>query len=465
MAANGPPAPAASGGDDPALAVDGAWRARLLPPAGVLDVADRLERAGFETWCVGGAIRDAVLGHPSLDWDLATAAHPADVQRLFRRTVPKGIAFGTVGVFDRQGVLHEVTTFRRDVRTDGRHAEVEFGASLEDDLARRDFTINAVAYRPATGAVADPFDGLGDLARRLVRAVGDPPERMREDRLRALRAIRFAARFGFAIEPATWAAVAASAPHLGRLSPERVREELEKTMRQVARPSWALERWREAGALAALVPPLAAQPAAAFVATDCLPPPTLARRPQRLWNRMAAPWLGLDRATVERGLTALRCSKAEVRWAADLAERWQRLAPGLAAALGGDARPTDAALRRWAAITGRTLAPATMRLAAARFAAERAVGGAAPSAAAVRATYRRFVRIAYRDPIELADLAVTGNDLADAGVPPGPLVGAILRQLLEVVVDDPARNDAAWLLAEARRRADAARGGRGALPD
>jgi tRNA nucleotidyltransferase (CCA-adding enzyme) len=261
----------------PAGARDGAdaWRARLAPPAGVLEVADRLERAGFETWCVGGAIRDAVLGRPSLDWDLATAARPEAVQRLFRRTVPKGVAFGTVGVFDRGGVLHEVTTFRRDVRTDGRHAEVEFGASLDDDLARRDFTINAIAFRPATGVLADPFGGLGDLDRQVVRAVGDPPERMREDRLRALRAIRFAARFGFAIEPATWAAVAASAPHLGRLSPERVREELERPCGRWRRPAWALERWRESGALAALVPALAGQPPEAFAAADCLPLPTL----------------------------------------------------------------------------------------------------------------------------------------------------------------------------------------------
>ena len=452
---------------EPAPAAVEPWRARLAPPAGVREVADRLERAGFETWCVGGAIRDTVLGEPSLDWDLATAAHPADVQRLFRRTVPKGVAFGTVGVFDRAGVLHEVTTFRRDVRTDGRHAEVEFGASLEDDLARRDFTINAVAYRPATDTLADPFDGLGDLARRVVRAVGDPPERMREDRLRALRAIRFAARFGFAIEPATWEAVAGSAPHLGRLSPERVREELEKTMRQVARPSWALERWREAGALAALIPPLAGQPAAAFAAADCLPTPTAGHRRERerLWNRMAAPWLGLDRATVDRGLMALRCSKQEVRWAADLADRWHRLAPALRDALGdgapdgraagAGARTSDAALRRWAATTGRTLAAPTMRLVAARFAAERAAGAPAPSARAVRVTHRRLVRVAYRDPIELADLAVTGNDLADAGVPPGPRVGTILRQLLDAVVEDPARNTVAWLLAEARRLADA----------
>jgi hypothetical protein len=146
-----------------------------------------------------------------------------------------------------------------------------------------------------------------------------------------------------------------------------------------------------------------------------------------------------------------------VRWAADLAERWLRLEPALRDALGAGGDVPDAALRRWAAVTGRTLAPAVMRVAAARFGAERAAGRAAPAAAAVRAAYRRLVRVAYRDPIELADLAVGGNDLADAGVPAGPLVGAILRQLLDAVVDDPARNTGAWLLAEARRLADDAR--------
>jgi tRNA nucleotidyltransferase/poly(A) polymerase len=410
---------------------------RLRPPPGVREIAERLEAAGHETWCVGGAVRDAVLRHPSLDWDLATAATPDVVRRLFRRTVPKGIEFGTVGVFDRHGVMHEVTTFRRDVRTDGRHAEVEFGASLDDDLARRDFTINAIAFSPARGVLHDPFDGIGDLARRVVRAVGDPSTRLREDRLRALRAIRFAGRFGFAIEPATWAAIVESAPHLGRLSPERVREELEKTMRQVARPSAALEQWRASGALGALVPALAGQPPEAFVTADCLPVPALARRPQRLWNRMAAPWLGLDRPAVEQGMRALRCSNQETRWVADLAERWQRLGPELRAALGGDVPGVpDVQLRRWAAAAGRTLAPAVLRLAAARFAAERALGLQAPEGARVRSAYRRLVRVAYRDPIALGDLAVSGADLQGAaGVPAGPRVGQILQRLLELVVE------------------------------
>src|SRR5438105_2864670 len=157
---------------------------RLSPPNTVRAIAKRLEDAGFETWCVGGAVRDALLGHPHQDWDLATAARPEVIRKTFRRTVPIGIEHGTVGVIDSAGVMHEVTTFRKDVQTDGRHAVVEFGVSLDEDLARRDFTINAIAYSPKTGALHDPFGGRADLERGIVRAVGTPGDRMREDRLR-----------------------------------------------------------------------------------------------------------------------------------------------------------------------------------------------------------------------------------------------------------------------------------------
>src|SRR5687768_2644142 len=231
-------------------------RRRLNPPPAVREIAARLQRAGHETWCVGGAIRDALLGVDNLDWDLATAATPQQVRRLFRRTIPVGIAFGTVGVLDDAGVMHEVTTFRRDVDTDGRHAVVQFGATLEEDLARRDYTINSIAYHPVREQVSDPFDGRGDLERGIIRAVGDPQERMREDRLRALRALRFAARFGFEIEPVTWQAILDSAPHMGRLSAERVKQEIEKTMDQVRCPSTAFRMWQRSGAFATLIPPL-----------------------------------------------------------------------------------------------------------------------------------------------------------------------------------------------------------------
>jgi hypothetical protein len=152
--------------------------------------------------------------------------------------------------------MHEVTTFRRDVRHDGRHAVVEYGVSLDEDLSRRDFTINAIAFSPSTGELRDPFGGQGDLKARVVRAVGEPSARMVEDRLRALRAFRFAGRFEFDIDPATWSAILESAPHLPRLSRERVRQEVEKTMDQVRWPSRSLLLWKRSGAFASLIPHL-----------------------------------------------------------------------------------------------------------------------------------------------------------------------------------------------------------------
>ena len=149
--------------------------ASLPIPDPVLAIARKLEDAGFETWCVGGAVRDSLLETPNKDFDLTTAAPPDKVRKLFRRTVPVGIEHGTVAVIDEHGQLHEVTTFRKDVRTDGRHAEVEFGVSLDDDLARRDFTINAIAYHPLKHDWRDPFDGRTDLLEnRVIRAVGEP---------------------------------------------------------------------------------------------------------------------------------------------------------------------------------------------------------------------------------------------------------------------------------------------------
>ena len=131
----------------------------LDPPDGFLAIADRLESAGFEAWAVGGAIRDALLAFDRADWDIATDAGPSRSRRLFRRTVPLGIEHGTVGVISPDGAMYEVTTFRRDVETDGRHAVVEFSDTIEEDLSRRDFTINAVAWRLATGKCRGPARG------------------------------------------------------------------------------------------------------------------------------------------------------------------------------------------------------------------------------------------------------------------------------------------------------------------
>ena len=425
----------------------------LQPPPAVLEIAEQLERGGYEAWCVGGAIRDALLGHPHLDWDLATSATPTDVRSLFggRRTIPVGIEFGTVGVLDRHGRMHEVTTFRRDVRTDGRHAEVEFGASLEEDLARRDFTINAIAFSPTRDEVRDPFGGGADLERGVVRAVGDAQARMREDRLRALRAIRFAARFGFVIDPPTLQAIADSAPFLSRLSPERVKQEMDKTMEQVREPSTAFRLWRSTGAFATLVPPLAQATDEALAVPDYLAMPGNPRRPARRAIRFAGLFASLSSHDAMALMADLRASRNESQTVTTLVELWNRYGESIAASLVSAASSSEAEVRRWVAGIGRLSVGSFLRLAMGIWAARRAHGTPAPSENAVRAMYRRMVRSAFHDAIDLGSLAIDGDDLRRAGIPAGPGLGKILQALLSAVIDDPSRNDADWLLQEAHR--------------
>lgn len=425
----------------------------LRPPPAVLEITRDLEKAGFQAWCVGGAVRDALLGEHHLDWDLATDATPDQVRTVFgrKRTIPVGIDFGTVGVLDARGVLHEVTTFRRDVRTDGRHAEVEFGASLDEDLARRDFTINAIAFSPSTGTLHDPFDGRKDLKARIVRAVGVAGDRMREDRLRALRAIRFASRFGFDLEAATLQAIRESAPHLTRLSAERVKQELEKTMDQLEAPSGAIRLWIETGAMRVLIPELAVASDEAIRALDEAARPGLSRRPGRRLVRLAVLASDLKGNEVFALATRLRFSKHDAQWLSALVDKWRTLGEDIGREL-SLGRPAGVMLRRWIAAIGRMYLPAWFRLAEARWSLRRRSGaGPAPAAQAVHSFYRAALRASLTEPLDLRDLAVDGEDLQRAGVQPGPRLGKILVRLLDWVLEDPTRNTRDVLMEEALR--------------
>lgn len=450
---------------------------RLQPPDAIREICRTLERAGHEAWCVGGAVRDALLGIKTLDWDIATSARPEEVQKIFRRTVPVGLKFGTVGVLDNAGVLHEITTFRHDVETDGRHAVVKFGASLEEDLARRDFTINAIAVHAERLEVRDPFGGRADLASGVLRCVGDPAERMREDRLRALRALRFAGRFGFRIEPATWAAIRESAPHLGRLSMERVKQELEKVMEQVVRPAGTLERYREAGVFAALVPSLAGAPRERFAAVDHLAMPGPKGRPHRMVLRLAALFVEPGQTPprdLERTLKALKFSNVEARTTEELAVAAARVSIGRSASGPGVTPlippPDGATLRRLVAAVGRLAVPGVARLLWARAVANRDDEEAQRSGVprsdrhAGVTLYRRAMRVAWHDPIALADLAIDGEDLLRAGVAPGRAMGQTLERLLDAVLEDPARNTREALLALLALSALPAHPGTGGAP-
>jgi tRNA nucleotidyltransferase (CCA-adding enzyme) len=383
-------------------------------PEEVLEIARVLEGAGYEAWCVGGALRDTMLGDPHSDFDLATSAPPEEVRRLFRRTAPIGVEHGTVGVIDRRRVMHEVTTFRRDVATDGRHAVVEYGASLDDDLARRDFTINALAFHPLRREWRDPYGGERDLEAGVVRAVGDPAARFREDYLRILRAIRFASRFGFAIEPATWAAAREAAGGLGRLSAERVRDEWFKGLRTARELATLLRLWYESGAAAIWLPELSRS--AAIPAPALSPAP---RDPVLLTSVLAS-----DPAAL---LRRLRASNAEVA-----------RAQAIAAGPPEPASEAVVAVRRWLAGVGSAADDL--------IAAHRLRSGAEPPWLPTVAAIRER-----RDPLSRGDLAVTGRDLEALGLS-GKQVGDTLAALLDRVLEDPSANDRERLLALARAR-------------
>ena len=233
----------------------------------------RLREAGYEAYFVGGCVRDSVLGRRAHDWDVASAASPAEVERLFRHTAPTGAKHGTVTVLSAGGAV-EVTAFRREgPYSDHRRPDsVAFTGDLLSDLARWDFTMNAMAMGE-DGGIRDPFGGLGDVERGLIRCVGEPRRRFVEDALRMLRAVRFAAQLGFELEGETRRAIGECAPLAASLSAERVRDELVKTLRS-PRPELAWELLsmglmaRYAGAVGP-APPLSRLPQYARLAHLC----------------------------------------------------------------------------------------------------------------------------------------------------------------------------------------------------
>jgi tRNA nucleotidyltransferase (CCA-adding enzyme) len=385
-----------------------------IPPS-ILHIAQTLDRAGFEAWCVGGTLRDTLLGQPHSDYDIATSATPDQVQRLFPRTVAVGVKYGTVGVLDQQRALHEVTTFRRDVLTDGRHAVVQYGVSLDEDLARRDFTINAIAYNPLRYEWRDPFRGAEDIAAGLVRAVGDPRQRFEEDFLRILRAIRFAARFDFAIDPPTWEAARAAAAGLRQLSAERVRDEWFKGLHTARSVRRLVSMWIEAGAARVWLPELEAS------ASETLPEPPADMRDPVLLTALLTP----EPTAV---LRRLKGSNAQI-------ERAHGMEQGPLEPAGVDL----IAVRRWMSQVG----PAADDLSALWWLRH---GTDAPWAKLIT-TIREN-----KDPLTRSDLAITGSDLLALGLS-GPNVGRILTNLLDRVLETPSLNTREALLALAREMA------------
>lgn len=403
--------------------------AAAVPPP-VVDVAQRLQDAGHAAVLVGGAVRDVLLGLPASDWDLASSATPDEVMAIFPRTIPTGVQHGTVTVLVRGGgQAHpvEVTTFRGEgAYVDGRRPQsVRFLRHLIEDLARRDFTINAFAWDPVAGRFSDPFDGLSDLGAGLVRAVGIPLHRFREDGLRTMRAVRFCATRGLRLEATTEAAIPDALDVLAKVSRERVHAELVKLLGS-PRPSLGLvPMWRTGIWPHALVPlPSEADYEGSIAAVDRMAPDPTARLARLLWP------LGRQdgaEARIEACIEALRPSRAERSTVLALTGR---------AARALQAAHTPVEIRRAVAELRVEHLPAALDVLgldpARRDAIRDAVDGAA---------------------LAVGDLAIKGGELVAEGVVArGPEVGKRLAELLDDVLVDPGLNTRERLLERARAR-------------
>lgn len=459
----------------------------LSPPDEVLWIWRTLEEAGFETWIVGGVIRDVLFGRPPGEWDFATRAHPKQIMAAFRRTVPIGVDHGTVGVLGPDGTLYEVTTFRRDVETFGRRAVVEFAERIDEDLSRRDFTLNALAWHPGRDQLMDPWHGATDLNDRILRTVGDPTQRFAEDLLRVLRALRFSGDFGLTIEAETWGALLSAVPELPQLSSERIQEEMMKVLSQARRPSIALGLYAESGVFAKLYPeldlglPIAGngpegpsriprgdvarilgEPGITLRACDSAPRTRPLVRLSLLFALASTTEGQVDasgggevrRRVIGSLMERLRFSKADTK----------RVSHVAASISPGPPLEEPAVLRRWLNRVGPEnfvdIARAWLAGARAHEKAERRFPGdtspqatspqtTSPEDATASEVVRRIntLRTILREgpPLTIPDLALNGSDLKELGLSPGPRFGEILRYLLEEVLDRPEVNNRADL--------------------
>ena len=436
-------------------------RVRLKLPAGVIMIIDVLETNGYEAYAVGGCVRDSILGRTPDDWDITTSADPWQVKALFPRTVDTGLKHGTVTVLTG-GNGYEVTTYRIDGEyEDGRHPkQVEFTSSLTEDLMRRDFTINAMAYSPREGLI-DRFGGMQDLQRHVIRCVGDPRKRFGEDALRILRAVRFGAQLGFAIAPETEEAIRELAPTLKKISAERIQTELVKLLVS-DRPEMMAVMW-QLGITKVILPefdrmmdtPQNTPHHRGSVGEHTVWALEQVERDKVLRLTMLLHDMGkpqarttdetgrdhfkghgeISRMTAEKILRRLKFDNDTIRKVTRLVQ-WHDYR----------VQPEPRAVRRAVCQVGEDLFPMLLKVQRADTLAQ--------------SEYRRAEKLARIDGVErifreisekgqcvsMKTLAVTGKDLIACGVQPGPRMGDILQILLEAVLDDPSLNTRQRLL-------------------
>lgn len=386
----------------------------MVIPEAVKEILRQLNHHGFEAFAVGGCVRDVLLGKTPKDWDITTSASPWQVKEIFCRTIDTGIQHGTVTVMIKN-TGYEVTTYRIDGEyQDGRHPkEVVFTSNLREDLCRRDFTINAMAYSDEAGIV-DEFGGMEDLKNRIVRCVGNPMDRFREDALRILRAVRFSAQLGFSIESDTMSAIVKSAPNLTKISKERIQMELTKLLLsdhpeqielvyETGMSSYISDVFHQINHRMLCISPALPQKKhirwAAFLKDE---------QPDRAEEVLRD--LKLDNDTISRVrtlvswiLTGIPEEKAEIR----------RVMSRMETSLFDDLLTIKKGI-------GQESAEKLMEL-------------------------TKEIR-ENGDCVYLKDLAVTGKDLLETGMKPGKQVGIVLSRLLDDVLEDPGQNQRDILL-------------------
>ena len=450
-------------------------------PPGVWKLARHYREAGHELYVVGGAVRDYLLGTPITDYDFATSALPEESLKMFRRVIATGIEHGTVTVLldnDR----FEVTTYRLDGAYGDRRRpdSVTYTASLEEDLQRRDLTINAIALDPLTREVIDPSDGRSDLRRGIVRTVGDPDRRFSEDALRLIRAIRFATLLQFDIEERTAHAIRKHAAEIRAVAPERIRQELVKMMTAIV-PSRGWRLLRDSGLLDVILPELVEDREMKNLqeavhghsgetdipevfphlvqSCDCAPRDA----PNLRWSALLHD-IGKPRCFQrdERGVHFHEHDRVSAEMAEGILRRLRFPNVDIAEItllvrhhmFGYTSDWSDSAVRRFIARVGRDRVFALTALRRIDTCGKRKTPDRSSELAELEARIRSV--LATEPPLTVMDLEVNGKDvMSSLGIPPGPTVGTILEELLQTAIYDPAVNNRERLLEIARRFYDA----------
>ena len=422
-------------------------------PKDLINIVKTIKKSGFQCYIVGGGIRDLMLHLKPKVWDLTTDASPQKVSKLFKKVIPTGIKYGTVTVIINK-IPYEITTFRSDEKyVDGRHpSKVIFSKDLKKDLSRRDFTINAIAYDPTTKELVDIFGGKKDLKAKLIRAVGNPVERFREDGLRPIRACRFAAKLNFKIEKKTLDAISECLSIAKKVSPERVHDELMR-MLEADKPSIGIDLMRKSGLLSIYIPELlkgvgVKQPKPFhkddvywhdLYTCDAVSKDKPALRLAALFHDIAKPQckvgytfynhevMGAEMA--QTIMKRLKFSNAHIEYVANIIRHHM---------FNYEPKWSDAAVRRFIRRIGLSYADDIFDL---RIADIKAMGRRVEPGhpRGLRNRIKKVIR--EQNALHIRDLKVNGNDVMKTlHIKPGPKVGEVLNKLLEKVLDNPELN-------------------------